>query len=225
MESAKPSRNSRANRQSVTLDQIQLTVSNRTAINTWRQSRRRLAYSTVGTPDYIAPEILTGKGYDANCDWWSVGTIMYECMVGWPPFCAEEANDTYRKIVNFRECLHFPAEANLSRDSEGFMLGLITDVSDRLGKFGAAEIRQHPFFRGVDWTTLRKISAPFRPKLNSMIDTTYFPVDEIAQQDNSHAIREKERLEKLARGESEDSAESSLPFIGYTFRRFESSKG
>ncbi|KAL8950311.1 MAG: hypothetical protein Q9222_003655, partial [Ikaeria aurantiellina] len=63
------------NRASVNLDQINLTVSNRGQINTWRKSRRVMAYSTVGTPDYIAPEIFTGEGYAFSCDWWSVGAI------------------------------------------------------------------------------------------------------------------------------------------------------
>ena len=112
---------SRDNRNSVSLEQIQLTVSNRTQINTWRKSRRQLAYSTVGTPDYIAPEIFSGKGYDFSCDWWSVGTIMFECLVGWPPFCAEDPHDTYRRIVDWQRNLHFPPEQPLSREAEGFI--------------------------------------------------------------------------------------------------------
>lgn len=102
-------------------DAINLTVSNRGQINTWRKSRRAMAYSTVGTPDYIAPEIFNGQGYTYLCDWWSVGAIMFECLVGWPPFCAEDTTDTYRKIVNWRECLYFPDELVLSRESEGLI--------------------------------------------------------------------------------------------------------
>lgn len=113
------------NRNSVSLDQIQLTVSNRKEINTWRKSRRQLAYSTVGTPDYIAPEIFSGKGYDKGCDWWSVGTIMFECLIGWPPFCAEEAHDTYRKIVDWPRHLHFPPDHHLSPESEHFIRGYV----------------------------------------------------------------------------------------------------
>lgn len=105
-------------RNSVNLDQINLTVSNRGAINDWRKSRRVMAYSTVGTPDYIAPEIFSGNGYSYDCDWWSLGTIMFECQVGWPPFCAEEAHDTYRKIVNWRQTLHFPEDVQLGPEAE-----------------------------------------------------------------------------------------------------------
>jgi protein-serine/threonine kinase len=111
----------RDNRNSINFDQISLTVSNRHQINTWRKSRRQLAYSTVGTPDYIAPEIFSGKGYDYSCDWWSVGTIMFECLIGWPPFCAEEAVETYRKIVEWQRNLHFPPDQPLSNDAENFV--------------------------------------------------------------------------------------------------------
>jgi protein-serine/threonine kinase len=107
------------NRNSMALnEQINLTVSNRGLVNTWRKSRRHMAYSTVGTPDYIAPEIFLGQGYTYLCDWWSVGAIMFECLVGWPPFCAEDTHDTYRKIVNWRESLYFPDELVLGRDAE-----------------------------------------------------------------------------------------------------------
>lgn len=116
-----PHKSARDNRNSMNLDQIQLTVSNRAQINTWRKSRRQLAYSTVGTPDYIAPEIFSGQGYDFGCDWWSVGTIMFECLIGWPPFCAEEPHDTYRKIVDWPRNLHFPPDQQLGAEAEDFI--------------------------------------------------------------------------------------------------------
>jgi len=123
-------KSNRDNRQSMNLDQIQLTVSNRTQINTWRKSRRQLAYSTVGTPDYIAPEIFSGQGYDYSCDWWSVGTIMFECLIGWPPFCAEEPHDTYRKIVDWPRNLHFPPDQQLGAEAEDFVRRLVPICHD-----------------------------------------------------------------------------------------------
>ena len=112
------------NRNSIALnEQINLTVSNRGLVNTWRKSRRHMAYSTVGTADYIAPEIFLGQGYSYLCDWWSVGAIMFECLVGWPPFCAEDTHDTYRKIVNWRETLYFPDELTLGTNAENMIRG------------------------------------------------------------------------------------------------------
>lgn len=208
------------NRNSVSLDQIQLTVSNRAQVNTWRKSRRQLAYSTVGTPDYIAPEIFSGKGYDFGCDWWSVGTIMFECLIGWPPFCAEEPHDTYRKIVDWPRHLSFPADQQLGPEAEHFIRSLICDSANRLGRVGGAqELKNHPFFHGVNWDGLRKIRAPFEPKLQSNIDTQYFPIDEIPQVDNSAQLR----AQTDAMGT--DDSTLSLPFIGYTYKRFDAFRG
>ncbi|KAG9205815.1 Serine/threonine-protein kinase [Epicoccum nigrum] len=213
-------KSNRDNRNSMNMDQIQLTVSNRTQINTWRKSRRQLAYSTVGTPDYIAPEIFSGQGYDFGCDWWSVGTIMFECLIGWPPFCAEEPHDTYRKIVDWPRNLHFPPDQQLGAEAEDFVRRLICDADHRLGRIGgASEIRQHPFFRGVSWDGLRRIRAPFEPKLQSNVDTQYFPIDEIDQNDNSAAYRAQ------AAQSGDDEYATSLPFIGYTYKRFDAFRG
>ncbi|KAL8998015.1 MAG: hypothetical protein Q9169_002855 [Polycauliona sp. 2 TL-2023] len=208
------------NRHSVSLDQINLTVSNRGQINTWRKSRRQMAYSTVGTPDYIAPEIFTGEGYAFSCDWWSVGAIMFECLIGWPPFCAEDPHDTYRKIVNWRETLYFPDDIPLGNTARHLICSLLCSASNRLGTAsghaGATEIKAHDFFRGVDWNGLRRIRAPFEPRLLSNIDVSYFPLDEIDQTDNSAAYR----AQTDALGD-EHVAEMSLPFIGYTYKRFD----
>ncbi|KAJ5047097.1 uncharacterized protein L3040_002940 [Drepanopeziza brunnea f. sp. 'multigermtubi'] len=206
-----------ANRNSVNLDQINLTVSNRGAINDWRKSRRVMAYSTVGTPDYIAPEIFSGHGYAQDCDWWSLGTIMFECQVGWPPFCADDAHDTYRKIVNWRQSLYFPEDVQLGPEAENLIRSLVCNTENRLGRSGADEIKSHKFFRGVDFDSLRRIRAPFEPKLASNVDTTYFPTDEIDQTDNATHLKQA----AAHNGPRVEAPEMSLPFIGYTFKRFD----
>ncbi|CAM1507162.1 Fc.00g068030.m01.CDS01 [Cosmosporella sp. VM-42] len=206
-------------RNSVAIDQINLTVSNRSQINDWRRSRRLMAYSTVGTPDYIAPEIFTGHGYTFDCDWWSLGTIMFECLVGWPPFCAEDSHDTYRKIVNWRQTLYFPDDITLGVDAENLIRSMVCNTENRLGRGGAHEIKNHAFFRGVEFDSLRRIRAPFEPRLTSNIDTTYFPTDEIDQTDNATVL--KAQAVQSGRGPAEETPEMSLPFIGYTFKRFD----
>ena len=75
------------------------------------KARRENAYSTVGTPDYIAPEVLAAQngasGYSYTCavDWWSLGVIMYECLVGYTPFYADDPVTTCRKILKWRQTL------------------------------------------------------------------------------------------------------------------------
>ncbi|WYZ35169.1 hypothetical protein EsH8_I_001445 [Colletotrichum jinshuiense] len=210
-------------RNSVAIDQINLTVSNRSQINDWRRSRRLMAYSTVGTPDYIAPEIFTGHGYTFDCDWWSLGTIMFECLVGWPPFCAEDSHDTYRKIVNWRQTLYFPDDIQLGVEAENLIRSLVCNTENRLGRGGAHEIKHHSFFRGVEFDSLRRIRAPFEPRLTSAIDTTYFPTDEIDQTDNATLLK-AQAVQQARQGIPavvEESPEMSLPFIGYTFKRFD----
>ena len=105
-------------RNSVAIDKINLTMSRHDQIQTWKTNRRKLAYSTVGTPDYIAPEIFLQQGYNHSCDWWSLGAIMFECLVGYPPFCSENAHETYRKIISWREHLYFPDDVQLSFEAE-----------------------------------------------------------------------------------------------------------
>jgi len=74
---------------------------------------RVLAYSTVGTPDYIAPEVLSAKGYGMDCDWWSLGIIMYECLIGFTPFYADQPVQTCKKIMRWAQHLDIPEEVPL----------------------------------------------------------------------------------------------------------------
>ena len=100
---------------------------------------------------------------------------------------------------------------------------MLCDVSDRLGSQsgnkGSQEIKAHPFFNGVEWDKLRTIRAPFEPHLKSNVDVSYFPIDEISQEDTTGQHRAQ------VAGLGDDSlADMDLPFIGYTFKRFETLK-
>lgn len=127
---------------------------------------RALAYSTVGTPDYIAPEVLLQKGYGKECDWWSLGVIMYECLSGYTPFYADEPVTTCRKILRWKNFLEIPAHVKdvISRECQDFLLALLSDAPQRLGKNGFEEIRTHPWFRGFDWDNIRISAAPYLPQ-------------------------------------------------------------
>lgn len=126
---------------------------------------RQVAFSTVGTPDYIAPEVLAQKGYGKECDWWSMGVILYECLVGYPPFYADEPMQTCRKIINWRQAFGFPpeAKAKLSPQCMDFIRRLVCNAENRLGNASVDEIKQHPWFRGIDWTNVRTMKAPSIP--------------------------------------------------------------
>lgn len=215
-----PSMNN-GNRNSMMVDAIHLTMSNRQQMQTWRKSRRLMAYSTVGTPDYIAPEIFVHQGYGYECDWWSLGAIMFECLIGWPPFCSETPHETYRKILNWQETLQIPDDIHLSPEAEDLIRKLLTNAENRLGRYnGADEIKLHPFFRGVDWDTIRQVDAPFIPKLRSITDTRFFPTDELENVPDSPALSKamEQREQILQNG---GNVKEDLPFIGYTYSRFD----
>jgi serine/threonine kinase 38 len=142
--------------------------------------RREMAYSTVGTPDYIAPEVLAAQngssGYSYTCavDWWSLGVIMYECLVGYTPFYAEDPVTTCRKILRWRQCLEIPPEtrAQLSTECIDFLSCLIAGPETRIGsavdgstdyKNGFIQVVQHPWFTGFDWDGLADCEGPLLP--------------------------------------------------------------
>ena len=112
---------------------------------------RKLAYSTVGTPDYIAPEVFGQAGYDETVDWWSVGVILFEMLVGYPPFFSDEPSVTCQKILHWKRTFVIPQEANLSAPATDILNKMIADPDVRLGRNGAEEIKAHPFFEGFDW--------------------------------------------------------------------------
>jgi len=155
-------------------DYKSLTMSRSQRFDSWKGKRRVLAYSTVGTPDYIAPEVFMKEGYTEGCDWWSVGVIMYEMLVGYPPFCSETHHETYRKIINWKHTLKFPEDCQISKEARNLIERFCCDQNDRLGRNGPEEIKAHPFFKGIDWAKIRDTKAPIIPDLKDQFDTKYF---------------------------------------------------
>ncbi|XVF21557.1 hypothetical protein REPUB_Repub12eG0100000 [Reevesia pubescens] len=179
----------------------------------WQKNRRMLAYSTVGTPDYIAPEVLLKKGYAMECDWWSLGAIMYEMLVGYPPFYSDDPMSTCRKIVNWKTHLKFPEEAKLSAEAKDLISKLLCNVSQRLGSKGAGEIKVHPWFQGVDWDRIYQMDAAFIPEVNDELDTQNFEkFDESENQGQTHPKTGPWR--KML-------SSKDINFVGYTYKNFE----
>ncbi|XP_047955277.1 serine/threonine-protein kinase tricornered-like [Salvia hispanica] len=178
----------------------------------WKRNRRALAYSTVGTLDYMAPEVLLKKGYGMECDWWSLGAIMYEMLIGYPPFCSDDPRMTCRKIINWRTCLKFPEEPKILDEARDLICRLLCDVEKRLGtRGGVDEIKGHPWFRGVKWDGLYEMEAAYKPVVNGDLDTQNFEKFEEGENPPSSTPRVGPWRKMLT---SKDAN-----FIGYTFKK------
>ncbi|XP_071685791.1 probable serine/threonine protein kinase IREH1 [Rutidosis leptorrhynchoides] len=138
------------------------------------QQEIRKNRSAVGTPDYLAPEILLGTGHGTSADWWSVGVILFELIVGIPPFNAEHPQMIFDNILNRN--IPWPAVPDeMSPDAQDLIDQLLTeDPNQRLGARGATEVKQHPYFRDINWDTLARQKAAFIPSSESALDTSYF---------------------------------------------------
>lgn len=105
----------------------------------------------MGTPDYIAPEVFMQTGYGSACDWWSLGVIMYEMLIGYPPFCSENPQETYRKVMNWRETLIFPPEVPISEDARQTILRLVLLFLDAVFKAVNEFINSHTHVKVLLW--------------------------------------------------------------------------
>eukprot|EP01130_Rhizamoeba_saxonica_P017911 TRINITY_DN8812_c0_g1_i1.p1 TRINITY_DN8812_c0_g1~~TRINITY_DN8812_c0_g1_i1.p1 ORF type:complete len:484 (-),score=118.60 TRINITY_DN8812_c0_g1_i1:133-1584(-) len=183
--------------------------------NSWNRMRRTRSYSTVGTSNYMAPEILQNEGYANEVDWWSIGIILYECIFGYAPFSCENPTETCMLIMEWEKYLEFPDSDEFSNEVIDLLKRLICGRSDRLDYQG---ILRHPWFNGVDWDNIKNMEPPWIPELNSQEDTKYFD-------DYSTEITWEELL-----SHNYTSSESpllnienhqDLPFVGWTWKRFE----
>ncbi|XP_043229199.1 serine/threonine-protein kinase tricornered-like isoform X2 [Amphibalanus amphitrite] len=186
----------------------------------WKKNRRALAYSAVGTPDYIAPEVFRPSkqdkvfqpaGYGPACDWWSLGVIMYEMLIGYPPFSSESLLETYKKVMNWKETLVFPPETPISEQARNTIMMFCSEADVRLGSKGLQDVKSVEFFRGVDWENIRERPAAIQVDVKSIDDTSNF--DEIPDVELAIPTPPPDK-------EGEPGCKDWV-FINYTFKRFE----
>lgn len=132
-------------------------------------------YTLCGTPEYIAPEVLLNKGHGKGVDWWTLGILMYEMIVGQPPFVDDDPMEIYQQIVAGK--LTFPRFIDPKAKSLIKKL-LVADLTKRYGclKGGALDCKNHKWYKGLDWNLLvaREISPPIIPDVKSDDDTSNF---------------------------------------------------
>ncbi|XP_014349530.1 serine/threonine-protein kinase greatwall [Latimeria chalumnae] len=132
----------------------------------------------LGTPDYLAPELLLGKAHGPAVDWWALGVCLFEFLTGIPPFNDETAPQVFQNILT-RDVPWPEGEEELSKNAQtAIEILLIIDDSKRAG---LKELKQHPLFHGTDWDNLQNQSMPFIPQPDDETDTTYFEARNNAQ--------------------------------------------
>uniref|UniRef100_A0A8C9QL16 non-specific serine/threonine protein kinase n=1 Tax=Spermophilus dauricus TaxID=99837 RepID=A0A8C9QL16_SPEDA len=183
-----------------------------------KQHQRCLAHSLVGTPNYIAPEVLLRKGYTQLCDWWSVGVILFEMLVGQPPFLAPTPTETQLKVINWENTLHIPSQVKLSPEARDLITKLCCSADCRLGRDGADDLKAHPFFSSIDFSSdIRKQPAPYVPTISHPMDTSNFdPVDEESPW-NENSEGSTKTWDTLT---SPNNKHPEHAFYEFTFRRF-----
>ncbi|XP_073510397.1 microtubule-associated serine/threonine-protein kinase 1 isoform X2 [Phyllobates terribilis] len=138
------------------------------------EAREFLDKQVCGTPEYIAPEVILRQGYGKPVDWWAMGIILYEFLVGCVPFFGDTPEELFGQVIS--DDIVWPeGEEALPADAQNLISSLLqTDPLLRLGTGGAIEVKAHKFFTDLDWNGLLRQKAEFIPHLEAEDDTSYF---------------------------------------------------
>ena len=132
----------------------------------------------IGTPHYVAPETISKNEYTNESDWWALGIIDFEMLVGEPPYQGNNPVEVYNSIMNdnkFTEMDIGYGDDQISPDAADFIDRLLNQLPEkRLGSKGIEEIKNHAFLQGMNWNALRQQEPPFIPKPMNIDDISYF---------------------------------------------------
>nr|XP_009943464.1 PREDICTED: serine/threonine-protein kinase greatwall [Opisthocomus hoazin] len=132
----------------------------------------------LGTPDYLAPELLLSKPHGSAVDWWALGVCLFEFLTGIPPFNDETPTQVFQNILK-RDIPWPEGEEKLSDNAQNAIDILLTIDSTK--RAGLKELKHHPLFHGVDWDNLQNQTMPFIPQPDDETDTSYFEARNNAQ--------------------------------------------
>uniref|UniRef100_A0A8C8VPH8 non-specific serine/threonine protein kinase n=1 Tax=Pelusios castaneus TaxID=367368 RepID=A0A8C8VPH8_9SAUR len=139
-----------------------------------KDAREFLDKQVCGTPEYIAPEVILRQGYGKPVDWWAMGVILYEFLVGCVPFFGDTPEELFGQVIS-DEIAWPEGDETLPPDAQDLTSKLLCqNPLERLGTGSAFEVKQHRFFKDLDWTGLLRQKAEFIPQLESEDDTSYF---------------------------------------------------
>lgn len=192
--------------------------------NTLRETEVNYANSMVGSPDYMALEVLEGKKYDFTVDYWSLGCMLFESLVGYTPFSGSSTNETYENLRHWKQTLRRPRLENgrpaFSDRTWDVIARLIADPINRLRSF--EHVKRMPYFAEIDFSGLRAMSPPFTPQLDNETDAGYFD-DFSNEADMAKYADVFKRQNKLSAMVDDSSVDSKL--VGFTFRHRNGKQG
>ncbi|XP_048380480.1 serine/threonine-protein kinase greatwall isoform X1 [Stegostoma tigrinum] len=132
----------------------------------------------LGTPDYLAPELLLRMPHGPAVDWWALGVCLFEFLTGIPPFNDETSQQVFQNILN-RDIPWPEGEEELSKNAHSAIEILLT--IEYFKRAGLKELKKHPLFKEMDWDNLQNCPMPFVPQPDDETDTTYFEARNNAQ--------------------------------------------
>lgn len=140
-----------------------------------KETRQFNDMQVFGTPYYIAPEVILRQGYGKPVDYWSMGIILYEFLVGCVPFISDTPEGLFDHVIH--DNIEWPTDEDwpLPKEPKDLITKLLQrNPKERLGTGGAMEVKSHPFLNDVCWEDLLRQKAGFVPQLENEEDTSYF---------------------------------------------------